>query len=133
MKMNTYKFSVFSCGCGYTTGDNSNARKHKKVSCGHDMTHELKEFVLKKDIDSVKVDVLAEKNRILEQNTHTISQLHNTITRLQNSLAKMSKTVDIVNAEDCFDDTQQPGIIYFITDKDVPDRGKIGRTKNTNV
>jgi hypothetical protein len=45
----------------------------------------------------------------------------------------MATTVDNVDIEDELDDTPYTGIIYFITDKDVPDRGKIGRTKNTDV
>ena len=45
----------------------------------------------------------------------------------------MSKSVDIIDDEDDVYDTNHNGIVYFITDKDVPDRGKVGRTKNTDV
>ena len=45
----------------------------------------------------------------------------------------MAKTTDIIDNEDDLDDTSHTGIVYFITDKDVLDRGKIGRTKNTDV
>ena len=43
------------------------------------------------------------------------------------------------NVDDTDEDTDEDnkdegvGIVYFIVDKDLPDRGKIGRTKNTDV
>lgn len=50
MATETFKFQVYICGCGYKTGHAGNASKHRKVLCGHTMTHALKEFVVK-DID----------------------------------------------------------------------------------
>ena len=49
MDIEIYKLTVHVCGCGYKTGDNSNANKHKKVACGHSMNTSAKEFVLKED------------------------------------------------------------------------------------
>ena len=31
MDIEIFKFSVYSCGCGYRTGDASNANKHKML------------------------------------------------------------------------------------------------------
>ena len=50
---NATRHKKVSCGCGYKTPDNGNASKHKKVACGHSMTNELTEVVLKKDYDIV--------------------------------------------------------------------------------
>jgi len=47
----TYKLTVYQCGCGYVSGDCSNASKHRKVSCGHAMVNDVKEFVLKEDYE----------------------------------------------------------------------------------
>lgn len=49
MDIETYKIRLHVCGCGYKTTDIGNASKHKKVVCGHDMTSDITEFVLKKD------------------------------------------------------------------------------------
>jgi hypothetical protein len=49
MDIETYKIRLHVCGCGYKTTDLGNASKHKKVACGHDMTSDITEFVLKKD------------------------------------------------------------------------------------
>ena len=49
MEIKTYKFSVFTCGCGYTTTDEGNSAKHKKVSCGHETAVSSERFVLERD------------------------------------------------------------------------------------
>jgi hypothetical protein len=46
--MDIYKLTVHQCGCGYRTGDASNANKHKKVACGHK--------IIKKDKNSINID-----------------------------------------------------------------------------
>ena len=55
--------------------------------------------------------------------------------KVQRAIASMSKTAYIADdeIENIFGDMVKDGIIYFITDKDVPDRGKIGRTVNTDI
>ena len=53
MATETFKFQVYICGCGYKTGHAGNASKHRKVLCGHTMTHALKEFVVKDIDDSI--------------------------------------------------------------------------------
>jgi hypothetical protein len=105
------------------------------------MEHGVKEFVdkndyLKHDGEMMLQECLQREKTLLDErevNIRTMTQLQITIDRLKSSLRKMAKTIDIVDTEDDFDDTQYIGIIYFITDKDVQDRGKIGRTKNTDV
>lgn len=47
----TFKMSLYACGCGYKTTHNGNANKHKKVICGHEMKFEMTEFVTKRDYD----------------------------------------------------------------------------------
>ncbi|ABT14519.1 hypothetical protein NY2A_B120R [Paramecium bursaria Chlorella virus NY2A] len=50
--MEIFKTTLYSCGCGYKTLNNGSASKHKKTSCGHEMTHETEEFVRKKDVSN---------------------------------------------------------------------------------
>ena len=49
MNIETHKFHVYACGCGFKSTHPGNASRHKKVSCGHLMKDEIKEFVLKED------------------------------------------------------------------------------------
>lgn len=142
MNVEIFKFTVFSCGCGYKTGDSGNANRHKKGSCVHDMTKKHMSFVneeyfhLERPSELLLRECLQREKILIgekEGNLRTITQLQNTVNRLQSSMTKMAKTVDDNDTEDIVDDTQYSGIVYFITDKDVQDRGKIGRTKNTDV
>ena len=140
--MDIYKLTVHQCGCGYRTGDASNANKHKKVACGHEMIKKEMRFVseecvhLERPSELLLKECLQREKVLLEErdiNIRTVTELQNTVYRLKSSLEKMAKSVDVIDTEGDFDDTQHAGLIYFITDKDVQDRGKIGRTKNTNV
>jgi hypothetical protein len=142
INMEIFKFHIYACGCGFKSTHPGNASRHKKLSCGHEMKDEIKEFVSKEYFqrerpgEMVLQECLQREKALLDErevNLRTMAHLQNTIDRLKSSLEKMAKTTDIVDNEDDFDDTQYAGIIYFITDKDVQDRGKIGRTKNTNV
>jgi hypothetical protein len=49
MDIETFKLALYVCGCGYKTTNTGSASKHKKVTCGHAMSNEMTEFVLKKD------------------------------------------------------------------------------------
>ena len=49
MSIETYKFTVYSCGCGYTTSKSGNAARHKKKLCGHEILLDTKNFVLETD------------------------------------------------------------------------------------
>ena len=153
MTIDIYKSSVYKCGCGYKTVDKGNSAKHRKVSCGYEMTVSPERFVLERDYlishekrDGINYTALETPvlNKEREQNTQLISKLNNTIQNLRKSLeamngkvrravAKMSKSAYIDDIEDELCDMVNDGIIYFITDKDVPDRGKIGRTVNTDI
>ena len=69
-------------------------------------------------------------NDIIKNKDAEILLQHTNIRRLQKSLASLPDTTS--DAEDDYIQ-EGTGIIYFIVDKDLPDRGKIGRTKNTDV
>ena len=49
MDIETYKLTVHVCGCGYKTGDTSNANRHRKVTCGHDIVKKEMRFVSEED------------------------------------------------------------------------------------
>jgi len=53
MEIETFKTTLYTCGCGYKTMHCGNANKHKKVVCGHEMSHEMTEFVLKNDYNKI--------------------------------------------------------------------------------
>jgi hypothetical protein len=153
MNIETFKISMYTCGCGYKTPDKGNSAKHKKVTCGHDMMSVRTEVFSRKEYmayrekreetkyTTIETSVLNEER---ERNKQTISQLNNTIQNLRNSLesmngkvrravAKMTKSAYTDDIDDELCDMVKDGIIYFITDKDVSDRGKIGRTVNTDI
>jgi len=48
-----FKITLYVCGCGYKTTQWGNSSKHKKTSCGHEMEHNVKEFVLKESVSSL--------------------------------------------------------------------------------
>lgn len=142
--MTEYKGTLYSCECGYETITPHQACKHSKTKkcSGKSIERRDVEFVLKeyfqreRPSDMMLQEYLQREKALLderEDNLRSISQLSNKIDRLKSSLEKMAKSVDIIDTEDDFDDTQYTGLIYFIIDKDVQGRGKIGRTKNTNV
>jgi len=142
MDIDTFKLALYVCGCGYKTTHCGNSNKHKKVSCGHTMTSELTEFVPKdcfnreRPNDFMLKECLQREQLLIgerERLNNAVTQLQIENEKLKSYLAKMAASVDTVNVEIELDDTPHTGIIYFITDKDVPDRGKIGRTKNTNI
>jgi hypothetical protein len=53
--------------------------------------------------------------------------------KVRRAVAKMPKSAYTDDIEDELFDMIKDGIVYFITDKNVPDRGKIGRTANTDI
>ena len=54
VNMKTFKTTLYTCGCGYETISAGNANKHKKTSCGHQMTSQTEEFVRKRDMSNVQ-------------------------------------------------------------------------------
>jgi hypothetical protein len=100
------------------------------------MTSHVREFVskdgyvayLRQDnnefakIDAEHESVVREKDAIIKEKDAIIKRQRKTIA--------LFTEVDVSDDED---DEIGSGIIYFVEDKDVPDRGKIGRTKNTDI
>jgi len=75
MEIKTYNIRLHVCGCGYNTTDNGNASKHKKVACGHTMTNEMTEFVLKKD--HLASHVTNNDNRVDNSHNHIGDNIDN--------------------------------------------------------
>ena len=157
MATETFKFQVYICGCGYKTGHAGNASKHRKVLCGHAMTHALKEFVVKdiddsiterdvelierKDVELIErknvqlteeintqLLIIERKNVIITKKNLLIEELKAANEKSRNSVSRISHTPVVEDTKD-----EGSGLIYFIMDRDIPDRGKIGRTKITDV
>jgi hypothetical protein len=130
--------TLYTCGCGYKTLSKDYACKHSKTKRCEMQTMIKKEveYILKEDHlashgKSVAHDhELMEKNRMIKERDRTISQLQDTVVRLQKTIVKMTMSDD---DDISTEDTQHNGIVYFVMDRDVPDRGKIGRTKNTDI
>ncbi|AGE48396.1 protein of unknown function (DUF1390) [Paramecium bursaria Chlorella virus AN69C] len=120
LHMKTYNIKLYTCGCGYETTDGGNASKHKKTSCGHQMTSQTEEFVFKNEYTEKFPD--KDKNEM----EHVILKL-----RKENKKLKLQIVDDDEDTTD--DEDVHPGLVYYIIDKDIPSRGKIGRTSNTDV
>jgi hypothetical protein len=133
-----HKLHVYRCQCGYETSDSGNASRHKKKTGEHNVSTETKEFVLKTDYDIAKTSTMTPEETIIykEKIDKYEQQLQDQgvlIKRLRKSIEKLTDTMPLTDDEDDNEDISGDGIIYYITDKDVPTRGKIGRTKNTDV
>jgi len=83
MDIETFKMTLYVCGCGYKTTNTGNASKHKKVSCGHVMTNEMTEFVTKKDhlashgnTPHILGDTIA-RDKIIDNSTHNGDNIDN--------------------------------------------------------
>jgi len=50
VNMETFKTTLYTCGCGYKTLNVGNSSKHKKSSCGHEMKSESKIFLLEDEV-----------------------------------------------------------------------------------
>lgn len=108
-------------------------------------------YVKKHNMDNKKEDIINQKNEVIRQMNEIIAEQNAKIkkmndiiknkdaeiliqrgdnNRLQKLVASLTDTSG--DAEDDYIQ-QGSGIIYFIVDKDLPDRGKIGRTTNTDV
>ena len=79
----TYKFQVYTCGCGYISTHAGNANRHKKAACGHAMTNEVTEFVMKKDhlashgnAPPILGDTIA-RDKIIDNSTHNGDNIDN--------------------------------------------------------
>ncbi|ABU44341.1 protein of unknown function (DUF1390) [Paramecium bursaria Chlorella virus NY2B] len=50
VNMKTYDIKLHTCGCGYETVNTSNANRHQKTKCGHEMKTETKIFLLQEEV-----------------------------------------------------------------------------------
>ena len=132
--------TLYMCECGYKTLSPHQACKHSKTKkcSNHRMTKKEADFVFKTDYDAAKASTMTPEEIILykekldkyEQQLYDQSVLNK---RLRKSIEKLTETMPLTDDEGEDEDISGDGIIYYITDKDVPTRGKIGRTKNTDV
>ncbi len=143
--------TLYSCECGYKSVAAANSLAHSKTKkCLHrTMVKKETRFASEEDINSTSKEITETYNKfkeIKEQNEYKIKEikkqseytikkhiekieeLENTIKRLRSSLGEITPMADNDYTQD-----EGTGIIYFIVDRDLPDRGKIGRTKNTDV
>ena len=73
MDIPTYKFQVYTCGCGYISTHAGNANRHKKAACGHEMTNDVTEFVMKKDY------LASRGSQVTTNNDNRVDNSHNHI------------------------------------------------------
>ncbi|ABT15266.1 hypothetical protein NY2A_B867L [Paramecium bursaria Chlorella virus NY2A] len=75
VNMKTYDIKLHVCGCGYETIDKSNANKHKKTSCTHEMKTETKIFLLQEEVTKLYGNVQPMTNNIIGD--HNIQYIDN--------------------------------------------------------
>jgi hypothetical protein len=90
MDIEIFKFSVYSCGCGYKTGDSGNATRHRKGPCGHEMKTEKTEFVTRKD----HLAALGNTPPVGNVATYTTNNTDNS-SHIDNSIDNSTHTVNI--------------------------------------
>ena len=128
-----YNLPVFECQCGYYTTIKTNAMKHSKTLACKDkiMSTQSKEFVLKEVSDKMELETNIVNNCIsIEEKDAIIKNQEYVIKRQRKSIMMLTETV--VECDDEKDNVGS-GLIYFVEDVDIPDRGKVGRTKNTDI
>ncbi|AGE57379.1 protein of unknown function (DUF1390) [Paramecium bursaria Chlorella virus NE-JV-4] len=121
--METFKIKLYTCGCGYKTTDSGSASKHKKTSCGQWMTSESKVFLLEEEVSKCNKNThqhVEEKKRVEE------------LIKENNTLRRILIDREICDYSDSDKETST-GIIYYIVDKELPTRAKIGRTADMNI
>ena len=130
---------LYSCDCGYETLSSHGACKHSKTKkCMHNVMNK-KEMRFVSEEEQVEM-ASGTSNNILKDLEKNIERYKKDIKEKEDTIANMSKTISLLtnlassNKDDDEEDTDNgSGIIYYITDRDVPSRGKIGRTKNTDL
>ena len=88
--MDIYKLTVHQCGCGYRTGDASNANKHKKVACGHKIIKKDMRFVSEEDHLAALGNTPPVGNVTTYNTTNTDNSSH-----VDNSIDNSTHTVNI--------------------------------------
>ena len=129
--MTSYKSTFFECGCGFKCIQSGNASWHKK-KCDQEMKSSSKTFVLEEDCTS-----LMQKCTIDDEKNNTIAKLRAENEDLTVIVKRQKSAIIKLSNDNHFDDDdgdcEGSGLIYFVRDTVVTDRGKIGRTKNTDV
>lgn len=138
--MKIYKETLYSCPCGYETLSLDYSSKHSKTKRCHHHT------VIKKDMCLISEEMsileqydnqIKEISKIKEQLEYRTKKQDDKIKELEDANrrlhASVAKLTIMTGDEDDVSQEEGTGIIYFIVDKDVQDRGKIGRTKNTDI
>ncbi|AGE52352.1 protein of unknown function (DUF1390) [Paramecium bursaria Chlorella virus CVR-1] len=135
----TFTTLSYKCShCGYETNHSSHSARHKKtLKCENpNMTkvevqvmkiEDVKELMKSKSVD----DYLEDLTTIVATKTDENDKLTKIIQQQRKTLLKISETYKPDSDDE--DNEDGVGIIYYITDKDLPSRGKIGRTKNTDL
>ncbi|ABT15314.1 hypothetical protein FR483_N029R [Paramecium bursaria Chlorella virus FR483] len=136
--MKNYNIPYYICGCGYETSNPGNASRHKKVECGCEMLKSFKEFVLKEDYERQEITTHTVSSEQFEKMSALVSTKDGEIDKLNKIIQQQRKTILKISETyepeiDDEDNEDGVGIIYYITDKDLSSRGKIGRTKNTDL
>ena len=123
--MKVYKFQMHICGCGYETNHGGNATKHKKTSCGHEMSSIMRNFVLEDDVKNMNTST----GNVSITGDHNIGNQINNVdigTQINITLQVPDKTViasiqEAVKNQDCIEelrcaDPQQiPAILFKYT------------------
>lgn len=125
--MKTYKIPLYTCSCGYETIDKSNAGKHTKTLGEHTITSISTDFVTghRGDEQEYKEKIDDYETRLRDKDT--------IIKKLKKFIDNFIDSVSVSDEDEDDEGISVDGIIYYITDRDVPTRGKIGRTKNTDI
>jgi len=132
--------TLYSCECGYETLSSDRASKHSKTKkcIHHTMNKKDVNFILEEDYVSLEQKYMSREISVIdEERKNTIvklcaenDELSATVKRQRNAMIKL---INDKQFDDDDDDCEGSGIIYFARDTVVTDRGKIGRTKNTDV
>ena len=130
---------LYSCECGYETLSSHSACKHSTTKKCKDRVMNKKEMRFVTEEEHVEM-TSGTSNNILKDLEKNIERYKKDIKEKEDTIANMSKTISLLtnlassNKDDVDEDIDNGrGIIYYITDRDVPSRGKIGRTKNTDL
>ncbi|AGE50423.1 protein of unknown function (DUF1390) [Paramecium bursaria Chlorella virus CVR-1] len=137
--MKYFNGTLYTCECGYRTLSKDCASKHSKTKKCMLNVMNRKEMQFVSGEEHVEM-TSGTSNNILKDLEKNIERYKKDIKEKEDTIANMSKTISLLtnlassNKDDVEEDTDNgSGIIYYITDRDVPSRGKIGRTKNTDL
>jgi len=131
---------LYTCDCGYKTTIYNLAHSHSKTKkcVHHTMNKKEMRFVSEEDYVSPEQKYISREISVIdEERKNTIvklcaenDELSATVKRQKSAMIKLMNDKQF---DDDDDDCEGSGIIYFVRDTVVTDRGKIGRTKNTDV